>query len=192
VACFVCYSFLFKKRTLDLVVDLACVCIIRYKEDLAMSQQVSFTVPEREQIVEMLRHLTAVHQGYALALAQKAGLSASEAVQIFMLPYMDYLSAQHYEPNPQLLEQQAYQNAATLAIANGSENVQLEKHETAWLITTHIADSEALTRYGVTLEDHMQWLYEQLRAVGDPKGIAYKIWLESETQFIQLSLKSDK
>lgn len=156
-----------------------------------MAQEIAINCMTADETLAMLRHQDANGHGYALALAQQANLTPEEAVQIFMAPYNVYFASQSYEPGLPLLAQQAQQNAAMLALSSGEENVRLERDGETWLITASLPEVESLERWGANMDYHLRWTQEQLRLVGDPKGINYKVWLDGNVQYIQLSLKEN-
>jgi len=152
-----------------------------------MAQNNTFASFTDKETIEWLRHHMIVMHGYALALAQKAGLSAAEAAQLFveLLLSSNSLLA---STTPQLLEQQAMQNAEVLALTYGEQQVSVERNGEVWLVKARISDKESLERYGTSLDFHALWLAEQLRLVCEPKGINCKVWLVDEMLYIQLSL----
>ena len=151
-----------------------------------MTQERSSNTFTGEQALAQLKHFAAVWQGYAFALARKAGIGPREAAALFVEPY---LSNTFFPPlaTEQMLEQQARQIAGTLALTHEEQSLHLELQGDTWLLKATIPDREALERYGVALEWHTQWLAEQLRFVCEPKGIACSAWLDENTQYIRLS-----
>lgn len=150
-----------------------------------MAQNNTFGSFTDNETIEWLRHHMIVMHGYALALAQKAGLNATEAAQLFVEPLLSSISWS--SATPQLLEQQAMQNAAVLALTYGEQQVNVEKNGEVWLVKAQLSDNESLMRYGASLDFHTQWLAEQLRLVCEPKNMSCKVWLIDDELHIQLS-----
>jgi hypothetical protein len=48
-----------------------------------------------------------------------------------------------------------------------------------------------LEPWGISLEFFARWLGEQVRLIGEPKGIVYTTWIDGETLFMQLSLLTE-
>jgi hypothetical protein len=148
-------------------------------------------MPEEQAMVWLQHHIT-TWTGYAFALAQKASLSPEEAARMFMEPLRAYVGSQT-QADSQLLEQQAKQSAATMALMHGQNNVQLDHDEDRWLMKTIItAEKQNLQQWGVSVEFFTRWLGEQARLVGEPKGIVYTTWLEDDMLYIQLTLQPGK
>ena len=151
-----------------------------------MAQNTTFASFTDQETIEWLRHHMIVMHGYALALAQKAGLSGAEAAQLFVEPLLASASLL-LSTTLQLPEQQAMQNAAVLALTYGEQQVSVERNSEVWLVKAQLSDNEGLTRYGASLDFHTQWLAEQLRLVCEPKSINCKVWLIDDKLHIQLS-----
>jgi hypothetical protein len=130
-----------------------------------------------------------IFAGYALALAQKAGLSPEEAARFFMEPLSD-TSASHIWANAETLERQTRGSAAHMALMHGESNVELTHDGDKWIVRTLLTHDKAhLTElWGTSMEFFAHWVQEQARIVGRPKGIEYTCWLEGETLCVQLAL----
>ena len=152
-----------------------------------MTQDRSFNTFTSEQTLTLLKHFAAIWQGYAFALAQKAGLGPVETARLFVEPYLSSASFPSLATE-QTLEQQARQIAGTLVLTHEEQSLHIEHQGDVWLLKAIIPDREALERYGVSLEWHTQWLAEQLRLVCEPKGITCAVWLEENAQYIRLSI----
>jgi hypothetical protein len=154
-----------------------------------MTENNSSTSFTPEEAIEWLRHHVLVMQGYAFALAQKAGLTVGDAAHLFVEPLLATPSSWP-TPTSQVLEQQAIQSATVLALTYGQEQVHREQHDNSWLLKATLTQvhRENLERYGASLEFHTQWLAEQLRLVCEPKNIHSTVRQTSDGLSISLRL----
>ncbi len=155
-----------------------------------MTQKHSLITLSDEQTIAWYQHQVQVLQGYALALALKAGLSPVEAAKFWCESHWHAgLASLPSHATLQILEQQARQIAEVLALTHGEEHVHVERQDDTWTVEVTVVDREPLERYGASIEVHTQWIAEQLRHVCEPKDILCSVWLDQETQSLHLSLQ---
>jgi len=154
------------------------------------TQNIPVDILSVKQAVSWLQPHITTWTGYAFALAQKAGLSPEAAARIFMQPVLDEKQTA-FQADEVQLEQQAKQNATMMALLHGADNVHLERDGDTWLLKAALGDfKQKLEVWDVSLEFFAGWLGEQARLIGEPKGITYSSWLEGDTLYMQLRLKS--
>ena len=154
-----------------------------------MSENPPIVTLPPDQMIAWYQHHVQVLQGYALALALRAGLSPEEAATVFIDPWHAAFASLPSSVTPHLLEVQAGQAAEVLALTYGMENVRVYQQEKTWLIEVTDIDPEPCERYGVSLELHSRWIAEQLRPICEAKGIHSSVWLEPERPTLHLSFK---
>jgi hypothetical protein len=154
-----------------------------------MSQKYSFVTMSEEQTLAWYQHNVQMMQGYALALALKAGLSPAEAATVFVEPWHGARAPLQPQATLQILEQQARQIAEVMALTHGEEHIYVEQQDEAWLVEVSEFDREPFERYGTSLEIYSQWIEEQLRHICESKGMRCSVWLDQETQSLHLSLQ---
>lgn len=155
-----------------------------------MAQKRSFITLSAEQTLAWYQHHVQVLHGYALALAQKAGLSPEEAAAMFVEPGHGSQAPLQLQGTLPLLEQQARQIAEALALTHGEKHIHARQQDDTWLVEVTIDDHEPFERYGASLEVHTHWIAEQLRLVCKPKGIRCSVWLEQTPLSLHISLQS--
>ena len=155
-----------------------------------MSQEVPIETMTLEETIVLLQQRLTMFTGYAFALAQKAGLTPEEAAQMFMESHRT--SNATLSSSAEMLEQQAQSNAISMAVSNGRSNVRLERDANRWLIKILLTqDRPIIEQWGASLAFLARWLQEQARLIGEPKGIAYKCWLDGEVLHVALVLRSE-
>ena len=139
--------------------------------------------------VEMLRRQVLMFQGYAYALAQRAGLSPEEAGCLWFEALGDPARSARPPADPAVVERVA-KGVATFSLA--LLPTTLECDGDTWTIRSVLTDATAdLERWGAPLVFFVRWSAMVQRREGEASGgIIWETWQEGDSVYQRLSLSS--
>ena len=152
-----------------------------------MTYQIPVEEMSLDYTVEHLRHVALMFAGYAFALAERAGMSAEDAADLW-LTAVSAIDPAERDATAEEVERIAKRDAAYLAMMHrGAELVRTE--DRAWSLTIDVSgDLEELERFGTSREFWVRWLAAQQRQFSLRDGYTSRLWLEGERLREELSI----